>query len=70
MYLEMYKRYGTKEIISPTLSKADFTITNPSTAPLWLGVEKGQERWSWCDALFMAPRFMQVFMILRERTIP
>ena len=55
MYLEMYKRYGTKEIISPTLSKADFTITNPSTAPLWLGVEKGQERWSWCDALFMAP---------------
>jgi rhamnogalacturonyl hydrolase YesR len=55
MYLEMYKMYGTREIILPTLSKADYTIINPSQVPLWVGVDKGQERWSWCDALFMAP---------------
>jgi len=55
MYLEMYRRYGTREILIPTLSKADYAITNPSRVPLWIGVDKGQERWSWCDALFMAP---------------
>lgn len=55
MYIEMYKKYGRKEFIQPTISKVDYTINNPSLAPLWVGGEKGQERWSWCDALFMAP---------------
>src|SRR4030043_2300335 len=55
MYLEMYRRYGTRDILIPTLSKADYAINNPSRVPLWIGVNKGQERWSWCDALFMAP---------------
>ena len=55
MYVEMYRRYGTRAIIEPLLLKADYSVSSPSFAPLWLGVEKGQERWSWCDALFMAP---------------
>lgn len=55
MYLEMYEKTGIEEIIQPTLAKVGYTIANPSQAPLWLGGEKGQERWSWCDALFMAP---------------
>lgn len=55
MYLEMYRKTGIGDIIQPTLAKVDYTIDNPSQAPLWLGGEKGQERWSWCDALFMSP---------------
>lgn len=55
MYLEMYRTFGTKEILTPTLSKTGYTLVNPSVEPLWLGAEKGQERWSWCDALFMSP---------------
>jgi len=55
MYLEMYKRYGTRNIISPLLSKVNYIINNPSEKALWLGAPGGQERWSWCDALFMAP---------------
>ena len=54
-YLEVYKKTGIDEIIKPLVEKVDYTIENPSNAQLWLGGEKGQERWSWCDALFMAP---------------
>ncbi len=55
MYLEMYRIFGTKEILAPTLKRTGHIISNQSGEPLWLGNERGQERWSWCDALFMAP---------------
>ncbi len=55
MYVEMFRIFGTKDILMPTLSRTRYVMTNPSAVPLWIGVEKGQERWSWCDALFMAP---------------
>lgn len=56
MYLELYKRYGDKDFITHTKERLDYIINNPSKAPLEKNHPKGRdERWSWCDALFMAP---------------
>lgn len=55
-YLELAKKYGNKQILQPTIERADSVLKFPSHAPLMktdpLG---GKERWSWADALFMAP---------------
>ncbi|MDR2980765.1 MAG: glycoside hydrolase family 88 protein [Puniceicoccales bacterium] len=52
-YLELYAKYKKPEMIAPT--KERFIIANPKTSNL---VHKGASaghRWTWCDALFMAP---------------
>ena len=56
MYLDLYKRYGDKDFIAHTIERLDYVVNNPSKAPLLKTHPKGRdERWSWCDALFMAP---------------
>ena len=56
MYLELYNRYGNKNFIAHTIERLDYVINKPSKAPLEKNHPKGRdERWSWCDALFMAP---------------
>lgn len=52
----MARRYGNNEILKPTIARADSVIKYPSQAPLMKTDERGKlERWSWADALFMAP---------------
>ena len=56
MYIELYKKFGNKINLQPTFDRSDFIVTNPSQAPLQKTDCKGKdERWSWSDALFMAP---------------
>ncbi len=61
MYLEMYLertddpyRY---RILAPTQARLDYVISHPSKGSLYIDYRDPQsmERWSWCDALFMAP---------------
>jgi rhamnogalacturonyl hydrolase YesR len=61
MFLEMYtlrtedsRRY---RILGPTQARLDYVIAHPSSGSLLLNYDDPQtlERWSWCDALFMAP---------------
>lgn len=55
-YIELARRYGNKKILKPTIARADSVIKYPSQAPLMKTDERGKlERWSWADALFMAP---------------
>ena len=55
-YIELARRYGNNEILKPTIAWADSVIKYPSQAPLMKTDERGKlERWSWADALFMAP---------------
>lgn len=55
-YIELARRYGNNEILKPTIARADSVIKYPSQAPLMKTDERGKlERWSWADALFMAP---------------
>ncbi len=56
MYIDMYRRYGEPEMLQATLERARMVSGNPSSAPLSKQDSTGRyDRWSWCDALFMAP---------------
>lgn len=56
MYIELFNKFGNRNILVPTIERIDYVVANPSTAPLQKSDIKGKdERWSWCDALFMAP---------------
>ncbi|MEN8250491.1 MAG: glycoside hydrolase family 88 protein [Bacteroidota bacterium] len=61
MYLEMYKlKIGEKRssrILGPTQARLDYVVAHPSKGSLLLDYRSAEtlERWSWCDALFMAP---------------
>lgn len=56
MYFDLYKKYGDRNILQPTKERLDYVVSHPSKAPLQKTDPHGRdERWSWCDALFMAP---------------
>ena len=55
-FIELYRKYGDKAMLQPTLDRATYVANNPSQAPLMKNDPIGKDtRWSWCDALFMAP---------------
>ena len=56
MYLELYDKYKEPEMLAPTLKRLDYIIQNQPMIPLQVNIKGGSlNRWSWCDALFMAP---------------
>lgn len=55
MYLELFRKYNDSTMLKPTQDRFDFIIENPSKQPITLDNYKHLERWTWCDALFMAP---------------
>ncbi|MCL3779849.1 glycoside hydrolase family 88 protein [Prolixibacteraceae bacterium JC049] len=57
MFLDMYRVKKDKRMLQPTQSRLDFVISHPSKGSLTLNYRDytSLERWSWCDALFMAP---------------
>lgn len=63
-WLRMAQREKNPAAAAPTLNRAEFVLTHPSKETLYLDYRNGKtlERWSWCDALFMAPPvYLQVF---------
>ncbi len=66
-WLRCYHRYGGKERLAPTQKRIDSILAKPSTVSLDLHNWKALERWSWCDALFMAPQvYAQLWCITRN----
>ncbi|WP_158655267.1 DUF2264 domain-containing protein [Flavivirga eckloniae] len=55
MYIELFRKYGDSAMLKPTQKGIDFVFENPSKQPITLDNYKHLERWTWCDALFMAP---------------
>jgi unsaturated rhamnogalacturonyl hydrolase len=57
MYVELYRKYGNKEMIAPTMKQLEFIYYHPAkTSLVWVGNKYYKhDRWSWCDALFMSP---------------
>ena len=57
MYLELYRIRHDEQMIIPTRARADWVIDNPSQSSLMIdyATPSTLDRWSWCDALFMAP---------------
>lgn len=53
-YLDMYTKYGKKDMLIPTLARAEWVISHQPDKNI--DITKGKsERWWWCDALYMAP---------------
>lgn len=56
-YLDMYRKHKKKGMFQPTEARAEWVVNHPSEGEMHLNYGKSSslERWSWCDALFMAP---------------
>lgn len=55
LYLELYREHQDPNMLAPTQSRLDWIIANPSKQGLDIDGYKQTQRWTWCDALFMAP---------------
>lgn len=56
-YLDLYRKYQKEEMIIPTLARTEWVMSHPSKGSFVLDYSDAStlERWTWCDALFMAP---------------
>ena len=56
-FIDLYIKYGNKKMIAPVMARANWIVDNPAETTLELDYRKSEtlDRWSWCDALFMAP---------------
>lgn len=55
MYCELYRKYNDKKMLEPTIKQFQFLMYHPSTSSLEWRTPFHQDRWNWCDALFMSP---------------
>lgn len=55
MYLELYRKYNDEKMLKPTREHFDFLMMHPSQSVLNWSTPYHQDRWNWCDALFMSP---------------
>jgi len=56
MYLEMYCLFKEPTMLEGIKERFDYILANRSKIELHIGKQAGQDRWWWCDALFMAPQ--------------
>lgn len=54
-YLDMYAKYKQPSMLVPTQNRIDWIIEHPTGKKTEHAKLGGADRWSWCDALFMAP---------------
>jgi unsaturated rhamnogalacturonyl hydrolase len=55
MYCELYRKYKDEKMLAPTIKQFDFIRYHPSKSTLEWRTPFHQDRWDWCDALFMSP---------------
>ena len=55
LYLALYDKFQSPHMLEKTLKRTTHILENPSQQPMRLNNYKYTERWTWCDALFMAP---------------
>jgi len=55
MYAELYRKYKDEKMLEPTKKQFDFIMMHPSQSILNWKTPYHQDRWNWCDALFMSP---------------
>ncbi len=54
-YAELYFQTRERRMIEPMRARFDEILANPREGSLEFKTPGNQDRWSWCDALFMAP---------------
>ena len=69
-YIDFYNKEKNENMLKPTIARADWVLNNPSNGSMDLDYSKGStiERWTWCDALFMAPPvYAKLYMLTGEK---
>ena len=56
-FIDLYAKYKNEKMIMPVKARANWVVENVPQVSLELDYAKSEtlDRWSWCDALFMAP---------------
>lgn len=56
-WLKMYAKFKNKAMLIPVRARTEWVMSHPSSGSMMLDYKHPEslERWSWCDALFMAP---------------
>ncbi|MDR0962751.1 MAG: glycoside hydrolase family 88 protein [Mediterranea sp.] len=56
-FIDLYKKYKDPKMIAPVMARANWVVDNLPMSSMQLDYGKSEtlDRWSWCDALFMAP---------------
>jgi len=54
-YAELYLQLREPKMIAPMQASFDAVLANPHEGTLQFRTPGNQDRWSWCDSLFMAP---------------
>jgi rhamnogalacturonyl hydrolase YesR len=56
-FLDLYRLKKDQRMLDPTRARIDYVIAHPARTSMMLdySVPSTLDRWSWCDALFMAP---------------
>ena len=57
VYIDLYNKYKKKAMLTPVIARAEWVMAHPSKNSFELDYRNAEtlERWTWCDALFMAP---------------
>lgn len=55
LYCELYRKYKNENIIKPIKEQFNFIMLHPARTSLHWETPYHQDRWNWCDALFMSP---------------
>lgn len=55
MYIELYREFSDEKMIQPTIKQFNFIMMHPSQSVMNWRTQYHQDRWNWCDALFMSP---------------
>ena len=55
MYIELYRKFNDEKMIEPTKEQFNFIMYHPSQSVMNWKTPYHQDRWNWCDALFMSP---------------
>jgi unsaturated rhamnogalacturonyl hydrolase len=54
-YLDLYFRHRDPAMLAPTIAHFDYILAHPLDDDLAFVGPRKNDRWAWCDALFMAP---------------
>ena len=67
-YFHLYRKYKDEAMIKPTIKQFDFILYHPSKSKMDWKSPFHQDRWNWCDALFMSPPvWVMVSNLTRDR---
>lgn len=55
LYIDLHRKYDDESMIKPTIKQFEFIMHHPAKTALNWRTPYHQDRWNWCDALFMSP---------------